>query len=72
MERLSRLQMDFKNTAGKNARLTVDQPKADLTPEVVHAAMEGILAQDVFSSKSGDLASIVGAQIVTTTTQELI
>ena len=72
MERLSRLQMDFKNTAGKNARLTVDQPKADLTPEVVHVAMEGILAQDVFTSKSGDLASIVGAQIVTTTTQELI
>ena len=49
------LELLFKNTAGKNARISVQDPKEDLTTEEVQALMDNILDKNVFETPGGDL-----------------
>ncbi len=59
------LEMFFKTGEGRTFRLAVDDPKPDLTPAEVEAAMELILTKNIFAVEGG-LASIDSAQVVTT------
>ncbi|HCJ57271.1 DUF2922 domain-containing protein [Lutispora sp.] len=66
-----KLEMTFKDAAGKTMRISVDNADDNLTPEAVKTAMEGIIAKDVFATEAGSLIAIQGARIVDTTIQEM-
>lgn len=49
------LVMGFLTAGGKKVSLRVDHVKDDLTKDQVSAAMNAIIAKNIFTSKSGDL-----------------
>lgn len=61
------LQLNFKNELGRNFRITVDDARENLTDAEVKAAMETILAKNIFNTSGGNLTAIVDAELVTTT-----
>ncbi|KXH81709.1 DUF2922 domain-containing protein [Sporosarcina sp. HYO08] len=58
------LQLNFTTSAGKNVMLTVDEPREDMTPAEVEAAMQQIIASGVFGVEGAFLAASKGARIV--------
>jgi hypothetical protein len=58
------LELLFRNTAGKNARISVQDPKEDLTTEEVQALLDDIVAKNVFETPGGDLVEAVGARLI--------
>ncbi len=67
----TKLQMDFKDQLGKNFRLSVDEPREDLSNEEVKEFMEFIIEKDAFDSKGFSLSTIAKAQKVTTEVEEI-
>lgn len=67
----TKLEMDFKDEMEKLFRLSLDAPKSDLSPQTVKAAMEAVVAQDIFASKNGALTEAVVARVVTTSVDTL-
>jgi hypothetical protein len=63
--------MTFLNQGNKNVTLSLDNPRDDVTAAEVQAAMDLIIARNIFTSTSGDLVSKVNARIIDTTTTEL-
>jgi hypothetical protein len=57
------LEMVFKTGGGKEVTVAVKDPKDDLTLAGVQTVMETIIAKNIFSTTSGDLVSVVEAQI---------
>lgn len=66
------LEMIFQNSAGKNARISVADPKDNLTPAEVQAAMDTILAKNIFDTTGGDIVKAISARIVTRDVTEII
>ena len=58
------LQMHFRNQSGNNVTITLPDPRADLTAAEVEAAMNTVIAKNVFQSSGGDLAQALYAEIV--------
>ncbi|UTE73538.1 DUF2922 domain-containing protein [Rossellomorea marisflavi] len=58
------LELIFRNEMGKLATISVIGPKEPVDPAAVKAAMEDLIAKDVFGSSGGSLVSIEGARIV--------
>lgn len=67
MEKKYVLKMNFKNEEGKQSSITIKNIKENLTKADVDAAMNAIVANDIFSSAGGSLVSIIDAEIVETT-----
>jgi hypothetical protein len=65
------LQMVFKNENGKNVTINVADAKDSLTSTEVKAAMQNIIAKNVFVSTGGKLVSAESAQLVDRQTAEL-
>ena len=65
------LEMIFKTGFGRRFRLTLDSPKPDLTPAEIEAAMEMIVAKNLFAVE-GDVAEVDSAQIITTQTEQIV
>lgn len=65
------LRMVFTTTGGKAFTITLPQPKTALTLAQVEAAMDLILAKNIFATSSGDLASKRDIKVVDTTTDDL-
>jgi len=65
------LQMSFLTQAGTRATISLDNPKDTLTQAEVTAAMDQIIAKNIFNTAGGDLVSKYSAQIVDTTTNVL-
>jgi hypothetical protein len=65
------LQMVFKNENGKNVTINVADAKDSLTSTEVKAAMQNIIAKNVFVSTGGKLVSAESAQLVDKQTAEL-
>ena len=61
------LELKFKNASGQSRTLTVKAPKDGLTKEEVDAAMNVIVAANVFTSTGGDLVEAVEGRVRTTT-----
>ncbi|SMP57123.1 DUF2922 domain-containing protein [Anoxynatronum buryatiense] len=61
-----RLELNFRKTDGKTARITLQEPREDLTEAEVEAAMNSLVMQDVFAPAGVSLATPVSARIVTT------
>jgi len=61
------LELIFKNTAGKAFRITLNDPKPDLTPAQIQNAMNLVANSDVFDLQAGPYADSE-ANIITTDT----
>ncbi|WP_252504427.1 DUF2922 domain-containing protein [Sporosarcina sp. Marseille-Q4943] len=66
------LQLNFTTAAGKQTSLTVDEPRAGLTPAEVEAAMQEIINSQVFEVDGYFLATVKGARIIERTVDELV
>jgi predicted DNA-binding protein (UPF0251 family) len=65
------LRMSFRNEAGKTVSISLDNPKEDLTAAAVEAAMDLIIAKNIFTTSGGDLVSKYDAKIISTDTTDL-
>lgn len=67
-----RLELRFATSEGKSRVLGINQPALDLEPEVVEAAMEEIIAQDMFELEGVKLyTKSIGARYVTRTVEDI-
>lgn len=66
-----RLELGFKDTDGKNFKLTLDEPREDLEDEEVKNAMDLIVSKDVFRNKNRALSQVDHAQIVITEIEKI-
>jgi len=67
----AKLEMEFLDSAGKKFKLTIDNPREDITGEEIKTVMDNIVARNVFSTTSGDIVSANGARLITTTVQDM-
>jgi hypothetical protein len=65
------LRMTFLSQGNRSVTLSLDNPRNDLTAAEVQAAMDLIIARNIFTSTGGDLVSKVSARVIDTTTTEL-
>ena len=67
-----RLDLVFRTQGGKKVTLVVPNPLAELMDSEVRTAMESLLAENIFTSSSGDLTEIVEAKVLNEETTYLI
>lgn len=65
------LRLVFRNEAGKNVTISLDNPKDDLTAAQIEAAMDVVIARNIFTSSGGDLVAKQDVRIIDTTTNDL-
>lgn len=58
------LELIFRNQAGDSVTISVIDPRPDVTPAEAQAAMDTILAQNIFTSPGGDLVEKVEARVI--------
>jgi len=68
----TKLRMSFKNALDNTSSISLDDPKADITAIEVQTVMDDIIAKNIFNTSGGDLVAVKGAEVVTTTVNELI
>lgn len=66
------LLMSFMNEQGKKVSVKVDGVKEGVTQAEVSAAMDAIIAKNIFKSTGGDLKTKDSAQIVAKNVEKLI
>jgi hypothetical protein len=66
------LVMTFLNEMGAKASVSIAGVREDLTEAEVAAAMDVIIAQNIFSTSGGDLKTKNGAQITERSVTELV
>lgn len=65
------LEMGFNTQLGKTQRIKVYDAKDPLSGAEVAAAMDNIIAKDIFASTGGNLTAKIDARLITTETTEL-
>lgn len=65
------LRMVFRNQSGSNVTISLNNPRADVTSAEIEAAMELVIAKNVFTSAGGDLVSKQDIRLIGTTTDDL-
>ncbi len=65
------LRMVFRNQAGRNVTMTLDNPRDDVTAAEIEAAMDLVIARNIFTSSGGDLATKQDIKIIDSTTNDL-
>ncbi len=68
---MKRIELFFENEDGKTVKYTLDKPLEPVNPVTVNAAMDEIIAQNVFYSSGGDLVAKKGARIVENIIEEI-
>ncbi|WP_078543524.1 DUF2922 domain-containing protein [Litchfieldia alkalitelluris] len=58
------LEMSFSTVDGKTAKVSIDNPIEPVDPVAVAAAMDAIVAANVFYTAGGDFAGRVGARVI--------
>lgn len=58
------LELQFLNTEGKTVKLNVDSPIEPVDPAAITAAMDDILASNIFFTTGGEFVAKKGARIV--------
>lgn len=64
------LEMDFATEFGKTQRMRVYDVKPTITAAEISAAMDVIIAKNIFNTTTGDYTGKVGAQVVTREVEE--
>jgi len=65
-----KLLMTFSTEGGKKVSLFITDPREDLTEAEIKAAMDLIVAKNIFAPNGEDLSAVVEAKIVQTETTE--
>ena len=65
------LRLVFKNQAGSNFTLTLDDPRDNVTGAEIEAVMERIIAANVIATSGGDLVSKYDVKIIGQTVDDL-
>ncbi|MFS8540594.1 MAG: DUF2922 domain-containing protein [Tissierellales bacterium] len=65
------LEMEFLDSQGKKFKITIDEPREDLTEMEIRAAMDEIVQKNVFFTSTGDIVAVSGARYVRTLVEEL-
>jgi len=65
------LRMVFKNENGTNLTISLDNPRDNVTPAEIEAAMDTVIAKNVFLTGGGKLVSKQDVRIVDRTTNDL-
>ncbi|NPV73545.1 MAG: DUF2922 domain-containing protein [Pelotomaculum sp.] len=63
--------MVFRNQAGRNVTITLENPRDNLTAAEIEAAMDLIIARNIFTSSGGDLVAKQDIRLIDTTTNDL-
>jgi len=63
--------MVFTSQAGRNVTITLDNPRSDLTAAEIEAAMDLVIARNIFTSSGGDLVAKQDIKIIDSTTNDL-
>ena len=61
---MKRLELLFKNESSNTVTISLDEPIEPVDPAAVSAAMDEVLAQNVFATAGGELVSKHGARVV--------
>lgn len=62
--------MSFKTELGKKISLTLDDPRTNITKEEIKAAMNTVVASNIFSISGTDIVEALDAKVVTTNTKD--
>ena len=62
------LDLVFRNAAGKKYTLNIEEPKSGVTKAEIDAAMQVVVANNVFNTSGGDIVEAVEGRIRTITT----
>ncbi|MCA0150499.1 MULTISPECIES: DUF2922 domain-containing protein [Rossellomorea] len=58
------LELEFKTETGKSAKLSINDPVDPIDTVAVKAAMDNLIATNVFASATGAFVSVEGARVV--------
>ncbi|NLY68052.1 MAG: DUF2922 domain-containing protein [Tissierellia bacterium] len=67
----AKLEMEFLDSTGGKFKVTIDDPREDITGEEIKTVMEDIVARDIFYTNAGSIVAANAARIITTTIQEM-
>jgi len=65
------LRMVFRNQEGKNVTISLDNPRENLTAAEIEAAMDMVIARNIFTSSGGDLVTKQDIKVISNTTNDL-
>lgn len=65
-----KLEMTFKNSEGRNSKISVDNAKTDLTEMEINAAMDAILTNNIFTTSGGEYVEKYKAELIETQVTE--
>lgn len=68
---MKKLELIFENEDGKTVTYSLDNPIDPADVVAVEAAMDEIIAQDIFSTSGGNIVAKKGARIVERTVTEI-
>lgn len=66
------LELTFLTAANQPVKLTVDEPREDITEEQVESVMQQVILSDIFIIEESPLATIKSARIVARDTQMIV
>jgi hypothetical protein len=61
---MKKLELIFENEDGKNVTYALDNPVDPADADMVKAAMDEVIAQDIFTSAGGAMVKVKSARIV--------
>lgn len=65
------LRLVFRNQEGKNVTISLGNPRSDVTSAEIEAAMDLVIARNIFTSSGGDLVSKQDIRLIDSTTNDL-
>ena len=68
MEQTKRLVMTFKTEGDRKVSLVVDDPREDISESEIKAAMDLVIAKNIFAPNGDDIVQAVDAKVVVTDT----
>lgn len=66
------LEMDFNTELGRTQRVRIYDAKDTLTGAEVAAAMDNIIAKNIFTGTGGNLTGKIGARVVSTDSSDIV
>ena len=68
MEQTKKLVMTFKTDGDRKVSLVVDDPRDDISESEIKAAMDLVIAKNIFAPNGDDIVQAVDAKVVVTDT----